>query len=147
MKTERNVTFEDVLTYCVKNGLHVVALSKKTVFEVVGNSDLNEGKGSPRYHGRFMTKELAKDASKGKGVMGFEADVVAREVQVVTFANGHDGGASDTHYCLGEQVHTFDPEKAKRAALDAVMAKLTINDVNVLRASGLKLPDELKGSR
>lgn len=150
MKATNQVTFEDVLAYCSTNGLKVCSLSDRTVFEVVEHSDLIEGRGSPVYHGRFMTKDLAREFSKGKGVMGFEADVVERKVTMVTFLGPLNDNHKDTntYFCLGEQVNVLElSEKAHCDAVWAVVNKLTINDVNLLKSQGFRLPGAPKVSK
>jgi hypothetical protein len=100
------------------------------VFKVMGDTEMNEGRG-PRYTvGWFADEAVARLAAEGKAAMGTTGSVDPVNVDVAVFRN--DEGEL-TYGIISEfiQIEYEDPEDVKRKAL----AKLTPKE---RRALGLR---------
>ena len=92
----------------------------KTVYRVVTNSDLIEGRGNAITLGWFLEHEDAVTASKGQGVFGSDAKIEEHQKPIVIV----DGDAHKW-FLLGEQVIVTyeDPRVVKARALAKLTAK------------------------
>jgi hypothetical protein len=99
---------------------------KMTVYRVMSNYDLTEGRGRQYVAGVYGSHAEATRAAKGAYVMGSDCPVEPIEANVVKVDD-------DTYYLLGSQIvmKHIDPRELRAAAL----AKLTDEDKEIL---GLK---------
>lgn len=98
----------------------------ETLYRVIGNTDLEEGRGKSYTVGWFVNRVDAKRSAKGEGVFGGDWPIDQEQKDVVVLPNGK-------MFLLDAEVTVkyVDPEKAKKAAL----SKLSAADK---RALGLK---------
>jgi len=103
-------------------------------YEVISNTDLNEGRGASVVIGRYMDSCDAEAAAKGQGVFGSDAKVESKTKRAVIAPNNEkDGRYGSRTFLLGEEIYSdfINLEDLKKQAL----AKLSDKEKAVL---GLK---------
>lgn len=95
----------------------------RTVYKVMTNSDLTEGRGCESVSAVFDNELAATRYAKGKYVMGTDAPIRFEDASVVKLEDG-------TYYLLGQEILTQyrDPDEVRRCAL----AKLTLEERTLL---------------
>lgn len=88
---------------------------------VYGNSEPNDGRGVRILLGVYGSVAAARDAAKGQGVMGSDAEVA--DVDAIKSTNGNV-------YLLGEKADVMF--KAERQIREEALAKLTDEEIRVL---------------
>lgn len=99
-------------------------ITTKTVYKVMSNTDLEEGRGKPYVLAMYLDYEEAAKHAKGNYVMGSDCPIRNETLDVVQ--NGDD----PTFYVLGPKIETkyHNPRLLRAQAL----AKLTEEEKKVL---------------
>lgn len=107
-------------------------LHKVSLFEVLENTDPNEGRGPKRTVGYAQTRELAEMNATGKGILGGPGEV--REVEALVVLNRND----ETQFffpvsarIMPEDILDSIPEEAEKAK-ELALAKLSPHERKLL---------------
>lgn len=100
-------------------------ITSMQLFEVIGNTDTTEGKGRRITLGWFVDEYAAKSFANGRGTMGYVAPIERSEKRCIIDEFGNI-------MIFGERVHKTDPAWLATAKREAILAKLTPEEIDFL---------------